>query len=159
MAWTEERVARLSELWSEGLSAAQIARQLGGGVTRNAIIGKIHRLGLSGRAAPSRPGRQPKPIGPRARRRRSHASPAPALPTALARVELVEAPGLATPLTLAAHACRWPVGDPRSEAFTFCGRPARKGPYCAAHTAQAYRPGSGGPKARAALARELRRYL
>ena len=54
MAWTEDRVEILSKLWAEGLSASQIAKQLGG-VTRNAVIGKVHRLGLSGRAKPSRP--------------------------------------------------------------------------------------------------------
>ncbi|MGF1658743.1 MAG: GcrA family cell cycle regulator [Rubrimonas sp.] len=56
MSWTDERVARLQEMWNEGLSAAQIAKELGG-VTRNAVIGKVHRLGLSNRATGSaRPG-------------------------------------------------------------------------------------------------------
>ena len=55
MGWTDERVGTLKKLWLEGLSASQIAKQLGG-VTRNAVIGKVHRLGLSGRAAsPRRP--------------------------------------------------------------------------------------------------------
>lgn len=52
MSWTDERVAELSKLWAEGLSASQIANQLGG-VTRNAVIGKVHRLGLSGRVKPA----------------------------------------------------------------------------------------------------------
>ena len=52
--WTEDRVTLLKKLWTDGLSASQIAKQLGG-VTRNAVIGKVHRLGLAGRAAPSRP--------------------------------------------------------------------------------------------------------
>jgi GcrA cell cycle regulator len=69
MAWTEDRVETLKKLWSDGLSASQIAKQLGG-VTRNAVIGKVHRLGLSGRAAPSRPARRPAPRGPRAHARR-----------------------------------------------------------------------------------------
>ena len=51
MAWTDERVARLTKLWAEGLSASQIAADLGD-VSRNAVIGKVHRLGLSGRAKP-----------------------------------------------------------------------------------------------------------
>ncbi|MBU2127066.1 MAG: GcrA family cell cycle regulator, partial [Alphaproteobacteria bacterium] len=55
--WTEDRVGALKKLWLEGQSASQIAKQLGGGVTRNAVIGKVHRLGLSGRAAPSQPAR------------------------------------------------------------------------------------------------------
>lgn len=54
MAWTEDRVATLTKLWADGLSASQIAKKLGG-VTRNAVIGKVHRLGLSGRAKPSAP--------------------------------------------------------------------------------------------------------
>ena len=52
--WSDDRITTLSKLWQDGLSASQIAKQLGG-VTRNAVIGKIHRLGLSGRATPSRP--------------------------------------------------------------------------------------------------------
>ena len=52
--WTEDRVGALKKLWLEGQSASQIAKQLGGGVTRNAVIGKVHRLGLSGRAASKR---------------------------------------------------------------------------------------------------------
>ncbi len=56
MGWTDERVETLKKLWQDGLSASQIAKQLGG-VTRNAVIGKVHRLGLSGRAAPSKPAR------------------------------------------------------------------------------------------------------
>ena len=53
MAWTEERVEMLKQLWTDGLSASQIARKMGG-VTRNAVIGKVHRLGLAGRATPAR---------------------------------------------------------------------------------------------------------
>ena len=57
--WSETRVTILSQLWIDGLSASQIAKQLGG-VTRNAVIGKVHRLGLSGRAAASAPARAPR---------------------------------------------------------------------------------------------------
>ena len=56
MAWTDDRVDHLRELWSKGLSASQIAAQLGDGVTRNAVIGKAHRLGLEGRPSPIRGG-------------------------------------------------------------------------------------------------------
>ena len=67
MGWTDERVELLKKLWQDGLSASQIAKQLGG-VTRNAVIGKVHRLGLSGRAAPSKPARTtfkaPRPARP-----------------------------------------------------------------------------------------------
>ena len=72
MSWTDERVEQLRELWSQGLSASQIAAQLGG-VSRNAVIGKAHRLGLQGRPSPIRT------TGGQAPRRRS-ASPRPTLP-------------------------------------------------------------------------------
>ncbi|MBE7216994.1 MAG: GcrA cell cycle regulator, partial [Caulobacteraceae bacterium] len=68
MGWTDDRVDSLRKLWLDGLSASQIAKQLGGGVTRNAVIGKVHRLGLSGRATPSKPARPvmrtPRPARP-----------------------------------------------------------------------------------------------
>ncbi len=63
MSWTDERVTKLQEMWNEGLSAAQIARELGG-VTRNAVIGKVHRLGLSNRnGGPGRPSAAGEPEG------------------------------------------------------------------------------------------------
>ena len=64
MGWTDERVDQLKTLWTEGLSASQIARVLGG-VTRNAVIGKVHRLGLAGRATPSRSERPRMPSTPK----------------------------------------------------------------------------------------------
>src|SRR5262245_51840909 len=64
MSWTDERVEQLKRLWSEGLSASQIAAELGG-ITRNAVIGKVHRLGLSGRAkAPSSAAPRPRKTRP-----------------------------------------------------------------------------------------------
>src|SRR6266705_1104829 len=63
--WTDDRVERLKKLWADGLSASQIAGELGG-ITRNAVIGKVHRLGLSGRA------KSPSSSAPRARKPRSH---------------------------------------------------------------------------------------
>ena len=174
MGWTDERVEDLKKLWLEGHSASQIAKQLGG-VTRNAVIGKVHRLGLSGRAAPSKPARPVvafKPIRtPRA---------APAAPVAVgvvrrcepvgpggviavpARPEREEAPGSATVLTLGASMCKWPIGDPSSDGFTFCGGRAVQGPYCQTHAQVAYQapqPKKTGRSAEAELARSLRRYI
>src|ERR1700760_2425367 len=84
MGWTDERVELLKKLWQDGLSASQIAKQLGG-VTRNAVIGKVHRLGLSGRAAPSKPARTtfkaPRPARP--------VSAAPSAPRRLAEQQQV----------------------------------------------------------------------
>src|SRR5262249_4883212 len=65
MSWTDERVDQLKSLWTEGLSASQIARVLGQGITRNAVIVKVHRLGLAGRATPARVDRPRLPSAPR----------------------------------------------------------------------------------------------
>ena len=167
MGWTDERVETLKKLWLDGLSASQIAKQLGG-VTRNAVIGKVHRLGLSGRAAPSHPSRTtfkaprpPRPISMPAPRPRSLAPRAHAVSPQRAG-PFVELPGTATVLTLGAHMCKWPIGDPSSNDFTFCGRRAGEGdgPYCADHARLAYQPPQGKKKSSAAeLARSLRRYI
>jgi GcrA cell cycle regulator len=138
LPWTPERVETLTCLWRRGVSARQIAKALGG-VSRNAVIGKVHRLGLSGRARPTAPGRKPaKTLRPqRCGRRRV----APRRGTAAPAIEIAAAgPGLATVETVSAHACRWPIGDPKADDFSLCGRPATQGAYCAAHAAAAYRP-------------------
>lgn len=153
MAWTEERVETLKKLWADGLSASQIAKHLGG-VTRNAVIGKVHRLGLSGRAAPSRPARHPaaKPAPrPRAQpavpastvKAKPAAAPQPALRPGPAPVEAkrLASGEYATVLTLKDTMCKWPIGDPADTTFRFCGR--RSGPghaYCEAHAQLAYQP-------------------
>src|SRR6201991_4158071 len=166
MGWTDERVELLKKLWQDGLSASQIAKQLGG-VTRNAVIGKVHRLGLSGRAAPSKPARTvfkaPRPARPVSttpaapRRLGEPTSHAPAPPVRY----VDEAPGTATVLTLGAHMCKWPIGDPALDNFTFCGRRSEEnGPYCHEHATVAYQPAQAKKKSSAAeLARSLRRYI
>jgi GcrA cell cycle regulator len=166
MGWTDERVELLKKLWQDGLSASQIAKQLGG-VTRNAVIGKVHRLGLSGRAAPSKPARTvfkaPRPARPPSsvpsapRRIAEPALHAPQ-PSPVRYVE--EAPGLATVLTLGAHMCKWPIGDPSLDSFTFCGRRTGEGPYCQQHSQVAYQPAQAKKKSSVnELARSLRRYI
>jgi GcrA cell cycle regulator len=167
MGWTDERVETLKKLWLDGLSASQIAKQLGG-VTRNAVIGKVHRLGLSGRATPSQPQR-PAFKTPRAPRPAIAASPAPRRtiePAMAAHLPvpalLNEEPGTATVLTLGAHMCKWPIGDPASDSFTFCGRRSdREGPYCSEHARVAYQPQQQkkGRSSASELARSLRRYI
>ncbi len=168
MGWTDERVELLKKLWQDGLSASQIAKQLGG-VTRNAVIGKVHRLGLSGRAAPSKPARPvfkaPRPArqaaAPAAPRRIAPPPLAAAAPPPQPPVRYVEeAPGAATVLTLGAHMCKWPIGDPSSDDFTFCGRRASEGPYCVEHARVAYQPAQAKKRSGAnELARSLRRYI
>ncbi len=170
--WTDDRVGTLKKLWLEGQSASQIAKQLGGGVTRNAVIGKVHRLGLSGRAAPSQPARvtlrpaRPRPaapktefVAPSAPRRIEAVQPRPVVaPPTPPRPAIPDLPGTATVMTLGAHMCKWPIGDPSSSEFSFCGRRASEGVYCVEHAKVAYQPQikKGGASE---LARSLRRYI
>jgi len=134
-AWTEDRTGRLKTLWLEGRSAAQIARDLGDGVTRSAVLGKVHRLGLS----VGRPGRRAsiiaRPSSPRACRAQ------PDVPAAAAG-GAGRAPehGQATLLSVRRCQCRWPFGDPKAEDFSLCGRPVARGAFCGPHAAIAYRP-------------------
>lgn len=167
MGWTEERVEVLKKLWLEGLSASQIAKQLGG-VTRNAVIGKVHRLGLSGRATPSQPTRSafrtprpPRPVSSAPSVHRRHDGPRFESRPPTRPAGFVEQPGTATVLTLGAHMCKWPIGDPTSAEFSFCGRRAsEEGPYCIEHARVAYQPPQAKKKTSAAeLARSLRRYI
>jgi GcrA cell cycle regulator len=163
MGWTDERVETLKKLWLDGLSASQIAKHLGG-VTRNAVIGKVHRLGLSGRATPSQPQRTAFKT-PRAPRPAVNVQPRRSteltLPTIPARVFYPEEPGSATVLTLGAHMCKWPIGDPSTDGFTFCGRRSdSEGPYCVEHARVAYQPQQKkGRTGATELARSLRRYI
>ena len=110
--WTEERLADLKKLWAEGLSITQIGLEIG--VSRNAVVGKVHRMGLPKRQSPIV--RSDKPIEPKRRK--------------------------LSPLAVAdwdRHKCCWPIGDPRSEDFHFCGAKISDGrPYCEEHCAIAY---------------------
>jgi GcrA cell cycle regulator len=151
MSWTDERVELLKKLWADGLSASQIAGELGG-ITRNAVIGKVHRLGLSGRA------KSPSSSVPRARKPRSHMMrvqrPMSRGNTALALAyemdqepeqELVEniipIGQRRTLLELNEDTCRWPIGDPATTEFFFCGgKPLSSLPYCTYHSRVAYQP-------------------
>jgi GcrA cell cycle regulator len=153
MSWTDERVELLKKLWSDGLSASQIAAELGG-ITRNAVIGKVHRLGLSGRAksasaAVSRPRKARSPTHMLRLARASIRGN-----TALAHAYDVEAEAVPelieniipigqrrTILELTEQTCRWPIGDPGSSDFFFCGGNTVTGlPYCAYHARLAYQP-------------------
>ncbi|MGD9916712.1 MAG: GcrA family cell cycle regulator [Paenirhodobacter sp.] len=202
MSWTDERVELLKKMWTEGQSASQIAKELGG-VTRNAVIGKVHRLGLSNRvggpegsapeAAPApAPAAKPveapavaaRPVEPAPEPPRPAAAapaptpirpvpqpvaaaPAPAATPAL-RKPMVPAgqplppqPSLneISPETLASvrevekrsrkiglmelteRTCKWPIGDPATDNFYFCGLPSQPGkPYCEAHVSVAFQP-------------------
>ncbi|CRL11787.1 GcrA family cell cycle regulator [Phaeobacter italicus] len=187
MSWTDERVELLKKMWGEGQSASQIAKELGG-VTRNAVIGKVHRLGLSNRnsgtskpaaepkekpaaapkpaAAAPKPKPQPKteparpvtpepasadarPATPARRQIIPAGQPLPPQPSAneispeaLAKVNEVEKKAKKLGLMeLTERTCKWPVGDPATEDFWFCGLPVQQGkPYCEAHVGVAFQP-------------------
>ena len=192
MSWTDERVELLKKMWGEGQSASQIAKELGG-VTRNAVIGKVHRLGLSNRATGgAKPAPKEKPAAkaepPKAEVKAATPKPAPApepeappapkqpaqvftanvpatspalrkivpagqplppqpsaneiSPEALATVREVEKSARKISLMeLTERTCKWPVGDPATEDFWFCGLPTQQGkPYCEAHVGVAFQP-------------------
>lgn len=185
MSWTDERVEALKVMWTEGKSASQIAKELGG-VTRNAVIGKVHRLGLSNRggngerlddvehaeaavpeatAAAGAP--EPEVVAEAAAETPAPAAgPDPRLVRDLPPVPRPRVPGAPVPpgseispealanlaevakrakrlslMQLTERTCKWPVGDPATEDFWFCGLPASPGkPYCETHVAVAFQP-------------------
>ncbi len=196
MSWTDERVETLKRMWAEGQSASQIAKELGG-VTRNAVIGKVHRLGLSNRVSGGKDegedevpaatvAAKPVPVAeirpepaqraeapaapPRPAPERPAAASAPVSnvttlplrkaivpagqplppqpsaneisPEALASVREVEKRAKRlTLMELTERTCKWPVGDPATEDFWFCGLPSVAGkPYCEAHVGVAFQP-------------------
>jgi GcrA cell cycle regulator len=189
MSWTDERVELLKKMWGEGQSASQIAKELGG-VTRNAVIGKVHRLGLSNRtagaaakpassaAAPAAKDAAAKPAAksnaaakPAARAKEETPAAEPAArpnnvmplrkpivpagqplppqpsaneisPEALAKVSEVEKHAKRISLMeLTERVCKWPIGDPATDDFYFCGLPVQQGkPYCEAHVGVAFQP-------------------
>ncbi len=162
MSWTDERVEQLRQHWIEGKSASQIATLLGHGLTRNAVIGKVHRLGLSGRAkSPSSAPPRARPAPPQQQARRPappraasipqrivHGATALAMaPIALAEAEPEAFESVVLPMSLRVTIvelkeamCRWPLGDPASPDFRYCGSPVAGGPYCGHHARLAYQP-------------------
>jgi GcrA cell cycle regulator len=165
--WTDERVERLKKLWSDGLSASQIAAQLGG-VSRNAVIGKVHRLSLPGRAKAGG--------ATSARSQKRVTIPVQSRPVAFAprtitrtvtrpvgatvlkeevEIEAFEEPvvsnrNVVTPIfkrvpliKLTERTCKWPLGDPLKDDFCFCGNDSPdNSPYCTYHQKLAYQPSS-----------------
>jgi GcrA cell cycle regulator len=154
MSWNDERVELLKKLWAEGLSASQIAGRIGS-VTRNAVIGKVHRLGLSGRATTTRI----KSHRPRTRVNAAKRPPKPRFAavgsTALRALYQAETEPYVAPVeeriipekerrsiqTLEECHCRWPIGDPQDLDFHFCAQAKVPGlPYCELHARRAFQP-------------------
>jgi GcrA cell cycle regulator len=141
MDWSEERTATLKKLWLEGLSASQVARQLGG-VSRSAVIGKVHRLGITVRETPVRQRvtsvRSPSRIQMRRPTRETTAAPHVAPRFERTEEDLLPTSGI---LGLGSHSCRWPIGHPENDDFGFCGRPkiSARGSYCEQHSQGAFR--------------------
>ena len=129
MDWTPEQIGQLTRLWSEGLSTAEIGKRLG--ISKNAVVGKAHRLHLNSRPSPI------KRVGPRPAivRQPTHVrQPAPAMASAPA-----PQPAPMRIVELSSQACRWPIGHPGDENFHFCTQRAIQGkPYCVEHSAVAY---------------------
>lgn len=130
MSWTDERVALLKKMWGEGKSAAEIAKVLGGGLTRNAVIGKAHRLKLSNRVSPIQQNNK-KPAEPMVKVVEAK-KPEPARP-------VKKIGGGIAMVNLRDRMCRWPDGDPKEPNFSFCGDECVAGlPYCDGHAKMAY---------------------
>lgn len=124
MAWTDDKIDTLQKLWGKGLTASQIAEKLGDGITRNAVIGKAHRLKLPSRPSPvkTEPEKKPEPV-------------------AAPPVKKEEAPDVnkTSLLELTEQTCKWPIGHPGDADFYFCGNPSRPGvPYCPDHCLMAF---------------------
>lgn len=136
MSWTDEKIQELTKLWDQGLSASVIGKKLG--VSKNAVVGKAHRLKLPARPSPI------KRDGSGAPRRRvlnirPQVEPAPAPSSYEAPPEKEKAPPRRVRAAEGAQACVWPIGDPGDADFHFCAAEAVPGkPYCAEHCAKAY---------------------
>ena len=183
MSWTDERIALLKKMWKDGKSAADIAKTLAKGVTRNAVIGKAHRMGLSNRPSPIKKTDAPvakevvKKDPPKKEALKKEVPKKEIKPVKkivppvvvsgvkhnpLVRGEIAEPrkfekeaiplDGGVALIDLTERMCRWPIGDPREDDFTFCGHNIRAGtPYCPEHAGAAYQSSS---RTRAAAAEE-----
>jgi len=161
--WTEERVETLRKLWADGLSASQIAAQLGS-VSRNAVIGKVHRLKLSsrGRSTAAAPRVKKQASATTVVQKVKTVAPTRAITATIGSSALKiafdaepiaryrPAQDVVIPISRKLHlvelterTCKWPNGDPLSEAFSFCGADsADTGPYCRYHSRIAFQPAS-----------------
>ncbi|MBV8447043.1 MAG: GcrA cell cycle regulator [Hyphomicrobiales bacterium] len=153
MSWDGERVELLRKLWQEGISASRIAAQLGAGITRNAVIGKVHRLGLAGRAKPAAPSAAPRPrrVSPPSATQRTVALRGNTMmlrevvvaeeyePAVLPKAVVIPISERVTITELRENMCRWPLGDPLTPEFRYCGTKCDpSASYCMPHGRMAY---------------------
>lgn len=143
--WPDEAVELLKRRWNDGASGSEIAREIGQGVTRNAVVAKVHRLKLAKRVTPAA---APKP---RPLKRHGNAGQ-PQAAAIVHNLTMRKLPTLPLPMEdgvdvthllglqqLTEHTCKWPHGDPLTPDFGFCGNPAQPGsPYCPTHHRRAY---------------------
>ena len=139
MSWTDEKVEKLKELWTKGHTASQIAESLGG-TTRNAVIGKAHRLNLEARAPSKQSG-----ASTTSQNRPIKRGPAPTSRKAKFQSILLdknfEPENPKSLENLTESTCKWPIGHPNEEKFYFCGRkPEGEFPYCKLHVLYAFQP-------------------
>lgn len=117
MSWTPEKIKQLKKLWAKGKSTVEIGRELG--ISKNAVVGKVHRLELDARPSPIKKATAP--------------APKPQ------KTKLSNNKGYMTLLDLKLNSCRWPIGEPKDADFHFCGKDTVTGkPYCAEHCKVAY---------------------
>jgi len=147
--WTDGRIRELRQLWSEGHSTAEIGRRMG--ISKNAVVGKAHRLDLPARPSPIRPAGSPRP--PRAARRQPVPTLADTMPLSSLRDADIPAPVeciaqtvrparhvAIAPRRSGRHSCCWPIGEPGTLAFRFCDDPTPLDvPYCEEHARLAYK--------------------
>jgi GcrA cell cycle regulator len=158
-SWTDERVGLLKQLWTTGETAAAIGERLGG-LSRSAVLGKVHRLRLNGAAATppadKRADNTDAEIATPARRRRRTKYKKPPQPIT------AEERRHESLFELTNKTCRWPHGRPRTDRFFFCGAPEadleRGIPYCPEHMRRAYPTWTGGEAPTRAESRLLRRW-
>lgn len=137
MGWTDEQVEELKHLWDKGLTTGEIGKALG--VSKNAVVGKAHRLGLNSRPSPIRRGEDENTAGTNTPARQPSEKKKAAKSAPGKKAAEKEKKKLFTVNDLTSSSCRWPIGDPKDEDFHFCGKEALPDkPYCAEHAAIAY---------------------
>ena len=139
MSWTSEKVEKLKELWSKGHTASQIAEMLGD-TTRNAVIGKAHRLELEDRA-PYKQSSTPKSRDNKQIKRVATPTSRKAKFQSILLDKNFEPENPKSLEDLTENTCKWPIGHPNEEKFYFCGRkPEGEFPYCKLHVLYAFQP-------------------